>query len=412
MYFHDKNYPYEAALLVTEAIIEESIQAYKAGDETRAKALKSFATKSQNMRAYDAVLALASHKNAFCVDANMFDRDVWALGLVNGLLDLRTGVLRAYRPSDYVTKCAGAVFVEGATCPQWESFLMGAFNHDTEMVKYLARVVGYTLSGSTDAQCLWLHYGHGSNGKSTFMNVLSTLLGDYATTSNASTIMSKPTSNISNDVARLKGARLVMINELEDGKRLAEAEIKNMTGGEQLTARHLHQEYITFYPQFKLHLTSNYKPSVYDNSHGLWRRINLVSWSVIVKEEEQDKHLFDKLKGELSGVLNWALSGLQDYLKNGLQPPQSVVNDTAEFRAEMDSIGQFIETYCCVNRADKELREGASTLYAKYSEWAKETGRQAINSTRFGNNLKDKGFTSLKTRGVMVYCGIALKPIP
>lgn len=407
MYFQDKNFPYEAALLVTEAIIEESIQAYKAGDEARAKALKSFATKSQNMRAYESMLSLATHKPAFCIDASMFDHDIWALGVVNGLLDLRTGVLRAFRPNDYVTKCAGVAYDETATCPQWEAFLLKSFNHDTEMVNYLARVIGYTLSGSTEAQCLWLHYGAGSNGKSTFMNVLSALMGDYATTANASTIMSKPTSNISNDVARLKGARLVMINELEDGKRLAEAEIKTMTGGEALTARYLHQEFITFYPQFKLHLTSNYKPSVYDNSHGLWRRINLINWAVIVIEADQDKQLLDKLKGELSGILNWALSGLHDYLKNGLQTPKSVLSDTAEFRAEMDSIGQFIEAYCYV---DIEARGKARELYAKYSEWAKETGRQPVNNMRFGNSLKDKGYTNYKSSGVMVYRGLAVRP--
>lgn len=407
MYFQDKNFPYEACLLVTEAIIEESIQAYKAGDEARAKALKGFATKSQNMRSYESMLALATHKPAFCVDASVFDRDIWSLGLINGLLDLRTGTLRGYLPTDYVTKCGGAVFVETATCPQWEAFLLKSFNNDTEMVSYLARVIGYTLSGSVEAQCLWLHYGAGSNGKSTFMNVLSALMGDYATTANSSTIMSKPTSNISNDVARLKGARLVMINELEESKKLAEAEIKNMTGGEALTARYLHQEFITFYPQFKLHLTSNYKPSVYDNSHGLWRRINLINWAVIVKEADQDKQLFEKLKGELSGILNWALSGLQDYLKNGLQTPQRVLNDTAEFRTEMDSIGQFIEAYAYV---DVEARGKASELYAKYSEWAKETGRQPVNSMRFGNSLKDKGFTNYKSGGIMVYKGIAVRP--
>lgn len=393
-------------MLVTEAILEESIQAYKAGDEAKAKALKSFATKSQNIRAYEAMLTLATHKPAFCVDASMFDRDIWALGLVNGLLDLRTGILRSYKPSDYVTKCGGVVFVENATCPQWEAFLMKAFNQDKEMVNYLARVIGYTLSGSVEEQCLWLHYGAGANGKSTFMNVLSALMGDYATTANASTIMQKPTSNISNDVARLKGARLVQINELEDGRRLNEAEIKTMTGGEALTARYLHQEFITFYPQFKLHLTSNYKPSVYDNSHGLWRRINLINWAVIVKEADQDKQLFDKLKGELSGVLNWSLSGLQDYLKDGLQTPQRVLNDTAEFRLEMDSIGQFIEAYCYV---DSEARGKASELYAKYSEWAKDTGRQPVNSMRFGNSLKDKGYTNFKTGGVMVYRGVAVR---
>ena len=406
MYYQDKNYPYEAALLVTEAIMEESMQAYKAGDDTRAKALKSFATKAQNIRSYEAVLTLATHKPAFCVDASMLDRDKWALGLPNGLLDLRTGVLRGYRPNDYVTKCGGAVFVETATCPLWETFLLKAFNHDKEMVSYLARVIGYTLSGSTDAQCLWLHYGAGSNGKSTFMNVISALIGDYATTANASTIMSKAVSNTSNDVARLKGARLVMINELEDGKRLAEAEIKNMVGGEQLTARYLHQEFITFYPQFKLHLTSNYKPSVYDNSHGLWRRINLINWAIIVKEADQDKQLFDKLKGELSGILNWSLAGLQEYLKNGLQTPQSVLNDTAEFRSEMDSIGQFIEAYCYV---DIEARGKAKELYSKYSEWAKETGRQPVNNMRFGNSLKDKGYINYKSGGVMVYKGIAVR---
>lgn len=157
-------------------------------------------------------------------------------------------------------------------------------------------------------------------------------------------------------------------------------------------------------------LTSNYKPSVYDNSHGLWRRINLINWAVIVKEEDQDKQLFAKLKGELSGILNWALSGLQDYLKNGLQTPQSVLADTAEFRSEMDySIGQFLETHCVVNKADNDFREKASVLYAKYAEWAKETGRQPVNSMRFGNSLKDKGFTNFKSCGVMVYKGLAVR---
>ena len=239
------------------------------------------------------------------------------------------------------------------------------------------------------------------------MNVLSALMGDYALTANASTIMQKPTSNLSNDVARLKGARLVQINELEESKPLAAAEIKTMTGGEKLTARLLHQEYFSFYPQFKLHLTSNFKPAVYDSSGGMWRRLNLINWAVIVKETDQDKQLFDKLKNELSGVLNWALSGLQDYLKNGLQTPNSVLNDTAEFRAEMDSIGQFIEAYCYV---DIEARGKARELYAKYSEWAKETGRQPVNNMRFGSSLKDKGYTNYKSGGVMVYKGITVRP--
>ena len=163
---------------------------------------------------------------------------------------------------------------------------------------------------------------------------------------------------------------------------------------------------ITFFPQFKLHLTTNYKPSVYDNSFGLWRRINLIQWSVIVKAEDQDKQLLDKLKSELSGILNWALAGLQDYLKNGLQTPKSVLNDTAEYRHETDSIGLFLEE--CTVTGDIQFRAKARELYSCYGEWAKSTGRQPLNNTRFGNALRDKGFNSKKSCGITIYNNIAI----
>lgn len=406
MYFQDDNLPFELVRLICEDIMADAKAAHNAGNDTLAKALKNFANRSQNIHAYDNVLALAKRKPDFYVDASKFDADIWALGLPNGVLDLRTGKLRAYTPDDYITKSAGAAFVDGAGCPLFESFLLKAFAENTSMVKYLQRVIGYTLTGDTQAQCLWIHVGHGRNGKSTFMTVLNALLGDYATTANASTVMHKPAGSASNDVARLKGARLVNINELEDGKRLAEAEIKNMVGGDLLVARGLFKEYIQFYPQFKLHLTSNYTPSVADAGLGFWRRINLIRWNVIVAENDIDTQLAHKLKGELSGILNWALAGLQDYLAHGLQTPQSVLNDTQEYQLESDVLAQFIEA-CCVT--DKTFKEKSAALYDAFSKFCDASGRVPYNTTRFGKALAVKGFESYKSSGLMAYKGLALK---
>lgn len=405
VYSKNDTFPADCCFLVTEAIVEESRTAYSSGDTSKGKALYAFARKSQNMRAYSQVLALAAHKEAFRINTNQFDRDVWKFGVKNGLVDLKTEELSPYKSSDYITKQSPVLFEVDAQCPQWDAFLLSAFNHDKDMVDYLARVIGYTLSGSIDAQSLWLHYGAGANGKSTFLSVITKLAGDYATTATSATIMQRQTGSMTNDLARLQGARLVSINELEDGKRLNEAEVKNMTGGEVITARFLHSEFFEFVPEFKLHLTSNYRPTITDTSHGMWRRLKLIHWAVVVAPENQDTDLGNKLSSELSGILNWALAGSRDYLENGMQTPARVEDDVNKYRLEQDAIAQFIEDRCVLGSG---LKVKARDIYATYKNWCDETNRYALNQTKFGLKLSEKKLEKKKTGGIFVYSGIVV----
>lgn len=273
------------------------------------------------------------------------------------------------------------------------------------MIRYLQKAVGYSLTGDTGEQVLFFLYGTGANGKSVFLNVLQELMGDYAQQAPASLLMAK-SEGIPNDVARLKGARFVATIETEEGKRLAENLVKQLTGGDTVSARFLRQEYFEFKPECKLWMASNHKPIIRGSDYGIWRRIHLIPFTVTIPPENRDRRLPDKLRAELPGILRWAVDGLRIWLEEGLTPPLKVQAATEEYREDMDSIGTFLSE-CCVTEPTAKVP--VRTLYETYVRWCQENGETPMKQRMLGKRLKERGFQQEKsTGGRMAWYGLRL----
>ena len=266
---------------------------------------------------------------------------------------------------------------------------------------------GYTLSGLTTEQCLFFLHGRGANGKSTFVETVMALLGDLGHKARAQVLMLSERERVSNEVAALAGRRLVVTSELSDGGRLDEGLVKDLTGGDTMSARFLYGEPFTFRPTFKLWLYGNHKPTIAGTDDGIWRRVRLIPFTVQIPEKERDATLPAKLRAELPGLLTWALRGWQDFQRHGLGTPAAVTQATAEYRSESDVMGIFLEERC-------RLHDGATAeagkLYAAYCEWATENGLRPMSNVRFAKSLSERGFAKDKNtaNGRMEYQNIWL----
>ena len=338
------------------------------------------------------------------------DRQDMLFNCGNGTLDLVGGDLLSHRREDYLTRISGVVYDPEATCPRWEAFLLRVMGDDPELVAFLQRAVGYTLTGSTREQVLFLLYGVGANGKSTFIEILRLLTGEYAAQAEFSTFLKQDGASVRNDIARLVGARFVAAVEAEGGRPLAEAMVKQMTGGDVVTARFLFREFFEFQPAFKVWLAANHKPVIRGTDHGIWRRIRLIPFLVTIPEAERDPDLVKKLQAELPGVLAWAMRGCLDWQEHGLGLPSSVRAATESYRDEMDVLGGFLDDRCALEPHAQALTK---ELYDSYKTWADESGERAITKKAMGMRLAERGFISAKgSRGARCWQGLRLLPEP
>lgn len=376
-------------------------------DEKLAIAIAKHSAKSLQAERLKAMINLAKSIPSLVVHASDLDKDPMLLGVINGVLDLRTGKLRSAKPEDLMTKQAPVAFDPEAECPKFEAFVREIMHGDKDLIAYLRRVTGYCLTGLTDEQCLFFFYGGGANGKSTFLTVLEDLLGnDYCKQMPSETLMMKKNgSGSTNDIARLAGIRSVLSNEVEEGSRLSESLIKQMTGGDQIAARFLYAEFFDFRPQFKIIIAGNHQPVIRGDDTGIWRRLHLVPFTVTIPPEKRNPKLAEELRSELPGILNWALKGCREWQKHRLSPPKAVTAAVAEYRSDMDVLGQWIDEKCELG-ADKEI--GASFAYQDYREWAKFNGFSEMSSNAFGRRLKERFVRKSKNKGKW-YIGLALK---
>ena len=371
-------------------------------DEEQRAAVAKFAARSETNRAISAMVELAKSEPGIPVLSDQLDRDIWLLNCKNGTLDLRTGELRPHNRKDYITRIIPTEYNPYADFEEWAKFLHRIMNDNAELISFLQRAVGYSLTGSTREQCLFMLYGCGANGKTTFLEAISDVLAGYAQRTPTDTLLAKDTSGISNDIARLKGARFVVASEVEEGRKMAESLVKQMTGGEKMTARFMRAEYFEFKPHFKLWIGTNHKPVIRGTDHAIWRRIKLIPFNVTIPEPERDKELPNKLRKEKAGILNWAVMGCMDWLKDGLGEPEEVVKATGEYRSEMDVLTRFISD-CCVTNTQKCTK--SSELYRKYTEWSKDNGEFTLSQTKFSTRMQEKGFSKIRTSRGMVWEG-------
>lgn len=334
-----------------------------------------------------------------------FDSDTTLLNTQNGYLDLINGTLNEHSIEKKFTRIANIEYTDKIDAPQWTEFLNQIFNNDHELIRYVQKAVGYSLTGSTREQSMFVLFGAGSNGKSVFLDTISYIMGSYATNMQADTIMVRKSNGGANtDIARLKGARLVTSSEPNEGVRMDEGLVKQLTGGDKVTARFLYGKEFEFTPEFKLWLATNHKPIIRGTDDGIWRRMNLIPFTIQIPDHKKDKNLKYKLKRESVGILNWIVEGCLMWQREGLKRPKIVEDASKEYREEMDVTAAFIND-CCVRGINKRVK--AKDFYQAYKTWANENGQYEMNSTKFGKEMGNK-FNKKKSDGVIVYEGIAL----
>jgi putative DNA primase/helicase len=279
-------------------------------------------------------------------------------------------------------------------------------DYKADVINFLQAAVGWAITGDTGEQTMFILYGSGANGKTTFLNTLLSILGDYGTATPTETFMRKTGDQITNDIARLRGTRFVTTTEAEQGRRLSEPLIKKITGNDQMTARFLYGEFFNFTPTFKIFMATNHKPVIKGTDYGIWRRIKLIPFTTRIPEERQDRRLEEKLKAEASGILNWLLEGAAMWKRVGLAAPAAILNATNEYRGEMDVIGNFLKESCAAKEgATIRIRE----LYKAYADWCDGNNEHAVSERFFSLRLKEMGYEQAKTAEARYWAGIGLQ---
>lgn len=364
------------------------------------------------------------------IDVDDLNRDLHAL-------NTRSGTLRFFRPapgepwtvrhdhhraSDFISKLAEVDFDKQATCPLFLQFLQRIMP-DADIRAFLQRYFGYALLGVTVEQCLVFFYGIGRNGKSTLVDLIVELMGDYAVSMSIDSFAGdsrRSGAEATPDLARLPGARLVAASEPESGVNLKDALIKSLTGGEVISVRRLHQDFFELKPQFKIVLSGNHKPVIRDDSDGIWRRVFLVPFDVQIPESEVDPDLPQKLRREAAGIFAWMVRGAIDYLNRGLAVPDKVRAATAEYREESDPIGAFLRNGCDIT-GDANDREFPLDLFKAFCVFVKREGLSDFKQSTFSKRLPDQArkswlgpdghmhqFMKVKS-GTTVYTGIRIR---
>jgi len=352
-------------------------------------------------------LARADRRHAATTDE--WDADPWLLNTPGGVVDLKTGRMRANDRADRMTKITTAT--PRGECPQWRSFLSDVTGGDQNLQDYLQRMVGYALTGSTREHALFFLYGTGANGKSVFVNTLADILGDYATNAPMDTFMETRTDRHPTDMAGLRGARFVAAIETEQGKRWAESKLKNLTGGDKIAARFMRQDFFEFFPQFKLFVAGNHKPAIRNIDEAMKRRLHLIPFTITVPPEKRDKHLQQKLLAERDGILAWALEGCLAWQRLGrLDPPQLVLDATDEYFEAEDALGRWMDERCLRVGTAKSL---TAELFTDWKQWAEAAGEFVGSQKRFADLLLTRGLEKWRNgMGLRGFQGIGLKAPP
>lgn len=394
-----------AIVRAAKAVGDQLLAAANAiNDPDRRKPQIAFASRSQSHTRIKAMTDLAQSEAGVPIAATEFDRPAHLLNVANGTVDLRTGLLRPHERDDLLTRQINIAFDPNALCPTFEKFVSDIFQGDAELIEFVQRVFGYAATGETREQLFMVLHGDGANGKSTLLKAVSDALGPYAMHTPTETLLAH-TGGASNDVARLMGARFVTASEADANQRLNESFIKQVTGDEPVTSRYLYGEFFTYTPVFKLVLATNALPQVNGNDPALFRRLRLIPFNRVFTADEQDKQLGSKLAAELPGILAWLVRGAVKWYAEGLNSPAAVLHAGAEFRADSDTVGTYIEDRC---ELIAEETVQATRLFQDYRRYTESGGRSPLNQTSFGRALTRRGILPVKRGASSFRAGIKL----
>jgi putative DNA primase/helicase len=377
---------------VVDSILDEAAQA---PIPARREKLAKWWMQSQSAARLSATVLLAATEPGIPVEVAQLDADPWLLNVSNGTVDLRTGLLHPPKPAELLTKLAPVAHNPDAACPTFMAFLEHITAGDTELMTFLQCAVGYSLTGLVNEQTLFFCHGGGANGKTTLMTVLEQLLGDYAIATAPNLLINTGDNEHPTAIADLVGVRMAVSQEVEEGRRLAESTVKQLTGGDTVKARFMRQDFFEFRPTHKLWLCANHRPFVRGTDHAIWRRIRLIPFTVTIPPEQQDKQLGDKLADELPGILNWAVAGCLQWQREGLGAPATVNDATSAYRNENDTIGRFIDE-CCVT--GDGFKTAARDLRECYVAWCEDNGERPMSQRALAPHLHERGLESVKDR--------------
>ncbi|MFJ7950755.1 phage/plasmid primase, P4 family [Lysinibacillus sp. NPDC096418] len=382
----------------------------KSDDEMESKWARSCGKRNIRMNSIKDLMPLVP------AEREEFDRHKFLFNVENGIINLKDAKLQQHDRDFKLSKITNVIFDEKAECPTWINFLNQIFKNDAELIDYMQRLVGYSLTGDISEQGMYFLVGGGSNGKSTFINIIKNLMGDYGAQTNSNTFIKKKSDGANNDIARLANARFVSAVESEEGEKLQESLVKTITGGEPILARFLRQEFFEFIPEFKVFFTTNHKPIIGGVDEGIWRRVKIIPFTLNLKPHERDKKLEEKLSLEMSGILNWALEGCIEWQQSGIKEPKVVMDATGNYKAEMDILAPFLDEMCYTDEPKNEaIRIEAKELYNVYDRWCSQSGERQIGNRSFYRMLETKGFGKTKGAGNKTFLtGITLnerKPV-
>jgi putative DNA primase/helicase len=374
----------------------------------------TWALKSEDAKRIDALLKMARTDPGIVAPVEQFDADPFALNVLNGTLDLRTGKLNPHDRADYITKLAPVAYNLAANAPTWDRLLTGMWDGDMELIGWNQRFAGYAATGDVREQIVAIFHGTGGNGKSTYVETLLDALGDYAYKANAELLLASKSDRHETEKAALVGRRFVAACETGEGRRLNEPLVKETTGGDRITARFMKQDHFTFPATFKVALSTNHRPEIRGTDVGIWRRVRLVPFNVRFWKPGEtpgpehlraDPTMRDKLRGELPGVLNWIVAGAVEWFRDGLGTCKAVEAATADYRSAEDIVSQWFDEWC---ERDAGAETKGAALFSNYVAWSEARKEKPLTQTMFGSRLGGMGFDKRKSNGV-VYMGVRLK---
>jgi putative DNA primase/helicase len=400
---HDQRGSVELLAKETVRSIDDEVRAET--DADKKKALRLWANRSESRSGRQDMLALAQSELAAAPED--FDKDPWVLNCANGTVDLRTGELRQHRREDRITRLVDVPYEPGAACGVFDTFLSRVLGDNKDLISYVQKAVGYSLTGSVQEQCFFFLHGDGQNGKSTLANVLLKLFGEYGKAGAPDLLMARNTDQHPAEQADLEGSRLVICQEIAEGRSWNERTLKHLTGGDRIKARFMHKDWREFEPTHKLWVCANPKPKMREGGYATWRRVRLVPFEVTIPPEERDRALGEKLAAEMPGILRWAVEGCIRWQKEGLTPPETVADATDGYREESDHVRTFVEDRLVLG---DDLQVAKASLYEAYTLWCKTNKETALGRNQLQKRLIARGLREHKgTGGARVLLGASLR---
>jgi putative DNA primase/helicase len=375
-------------------------------DSAAQRKLLSGWQRSQQSSRIEGMLRLAATEPGVPVLAGALDADPWLLNVADGTVELTTGMRRDHRRDDLITKLAPVDYEGADHAPTFHQFLNRVLP-DPDVRTFVQRALGSSLTADVGDQVLFIANGPGANGKSTLLNLIRRILGGYAVQLPPELLMASKHDAHPTGLTDLRGVRFALTIEVEQGRRLAEALVKMLTGGERIRARRMRQDFFEFSPTHKIWLACNHLPLVHGADDGIWRRILVVPFNVTIPEHERDGNLPEKLWAERTGILIWLLDGCLAWHEHGLMPPASVVGASNRYRTEQDHLGGFLEACCTIN---EHARADAKVLRTRYEKWCAEAGDEPITKAAFGRELADRGYPSSRDRRSRLGLGMSDTP--